>query len=133
MAGLTVPMVAVFSEGGSGGAEAISLADRRLMLSHGYYSVISPEGAAAIEGRLKPGQRATPELIERCATQLHIISRGQPPVRLHRQGHSGTQPRLRARHHYDFFRTLRQEIIRATDETVLSVRSACSAARCSAA
>ena len=65
MAGLTVPMVAVFSEGGSGGAEAISLADRRLMLSHGYYSVISPEGAAAIEGRLKPGQRATPELIER--------------------------------------------------------------------
>ena len=41
MAGLTVPMVAVFSEGGSGGAEAISLADRRLMLSHGYYSIIS--------------------------------------------------------------------------------------------
>lgn len=72
--GLTVPMVAVFSEGGSGGAEAISLADRRLMLSHGYYSVISPEGAAAIEGRLKPGQRATPELIERCATQLHITA-----------------------------------------------------------
>lgn len=60
MAGLTVPMVAVFSEGGSGGAEAISLADRRLMLSHGYYSVISPEGAAAIEGRLKPGPSAPP-------------------------------------------------------------------------
>ena len=48
MAGLRVPIVAVFSEGGSGGAEAIGLADRRLMLSHGYYSVISPEEAAAI-------------------------------------------------------------------------------------
>ena len=67
MAGLRVPVVAVISEGGSGGAEAIGLADKRLMLSHGYYSVISPEGAAAIEGRLKAGQRATPELIEHCA------------------------------------------------------------------
>ncbi|MCI7568421.1 MAG: acetyl-CoA carboxylase carboxyl transferase subunit alpha/beta, partial [Desulfovibrio sp.] len=44
MAGLRVPVVAVISEGGSGGAEAIGLADKRLMLSHGYYSVISPEG-----------------------------------------------------------------------------------------
>jgi Acetyl-CoA carboxylase alpha subunit len=74
MAGLRVPVVAVFSEGGSGGAEAIGLADRRLMLSHGYYSVISPEGGAAIEGRLKPGQRATPELIERCAQQLKMTA-----------------------------------------------------------
>jgi acetyl-CoA carboxylase carboxyl transferase subunit beta len=57
MAGLRVPVIAIFSEGGSGGAEAIGLADVRLMLSHGYYSVISPEGAAAIEGRIKQGQR----------------------------------------------------------------------------
>ena len=35
MAGLEVPVVAVFSEGGSGGAEAIALADKRLMFSHG--------------------------------------------------------------------------------------------------
>ena len=59
MAGLSVPIVAVISEGGSGGAEAFGLADKRLMLSHGYYSVISPEGAAAIEGRLKRGERAS--------------------------------------------------------------------------
>ena len=122
MAGLTVPMVAVFSEGGSGGAEAISLADRRLMLSHGYYSVISPEGAAAIEGRLKPGQRATPELIERCATQLHITA--EDNLQFGYIDRVIQEPSLGARpYHYDFFRTLRQEIIRATDETVLSVRS----------
>lgn len=114
MAGLTVPMVAVFSEGGSGGAEAISLADRRLMLSHGYYSVISPEGAAAIEGRLKPGQRATPELIERCATQLHITA--EDNLQFGYIDRVIQEPSLGARpYHYDFFRTLRQEIIRATD------------------
>lgn len=45
------------------------------MMSHGYYSVISPEGAAAIEGRLRGGgDRATPELIEFCASQLHITA-----------------------------------------------------------
>ena len=74
MAGLTVPLIAVFSEGGSGGAEAISLADRRLMLSHGYYSVISPEGAAAIEGRLRGGARASADLVERCARDLHLTA-----------------------------------------------------------
>ena len=55
MASLRVPVVSVISEGGSGGAEAIALADRRIMLSHGYYSVISPEGAAAIEAGIRQG------------------------------------------------------------------------------
>jgi acetyl-CoA carboxylase carboxyl transferase subunit alpha len=49
MADLRVPIVAiVISEGGSGGALAIGVADRVLMLEHAIYSVISPEGAAAI-------------------------------------------------------------------------------------
>ena len=122
MAGLTVPMVAVFSEGGSGGAEAISLADRRLMMSHGYYSVISPEGAAAIEGRLRGGgDRATPELIEFCATQLHITA--EDNLKFGYIDKIIQEPPLGARpYHYDFFRTLRQEVIRATDETVLAAR-----------
>lgn len=68
MAGFIVPIVTVFSGGGFGGAEAILLADRHLMLPYGYYLIISPGGAAVIEGCLKPGQRATPELIECCAT-----------------------------------------------------------------
>ncbi len=122
MANLRVPVVAVISEGGSGGAEAIGLADKRLMLSHGYYSVISPEGAAAIEGRLKEGQRATPELIEHCAEALCITAQDnekfgyidkviqEPPL--------GARPT-----HFDFFRHLRQEILRATDEVVISTRA----------
>ena len=49
MARLTVPIVAcVIGEGGSGGAIAIALADRVLMQENAIYSVISPEGCAAI-------------------------------------------------------------------------------------
>lgn len=46
---LKVPVVAVvIGEGGSGGALGIGIADRVLMLENAYYSVISPEGCAAI-------------------------------------------------------------------------------------
>ena len=49
MAGFTVPIVCVVTgEGGSGGALAIGVGNRLLMLEHAYYSVITPEGAAAI-------------------------------------------------------------------------------------
>jgi acetyl-CoA carboxylase carboxyl transferase subunit alpha len=49
MAALRVPAVAlVIGEGGSGGALAIGVADRVLMLENSVYSVISPEGCAAI-------------------------------------------------------------------------------------
>lgn len=46
---LRAPIVAVvIGEGGSGGALGIGVADRVLMLENAYYSVISPEGGAAI-------------------------------------------------------------------------------------
>jgi acetyl-CoA carboxylase carboxyl transferase subunit alpha len=49
MAGLATPIVCVVTgEGGSGGALAIGVANRILMLEHAVYSVISPEGCAAI-------------------------------------------------------------------------------------
>jgi len=49
MARLTVPSVAcVIGEGGSGGVIALALADRVLMQENAIYSVISPEGCAAI-------------------------------------------------------------------------------------
>jgi acetyl-CoA carboxylase carboxyl transferase subunit alpha len=49
MAGLKTPVIAVvIGEGGSGGALAIGVGDRVLMLEHAVYSVISPEGCAAI-------------------------------------------------------------------------------------
>ncbi|WP_462325799.1 acetyl-CoA carboxylase carboxyl transferase subunit alpha/beta [Desulfoplanes sp.] len=121
MAGIRVPIVSVTSEGGSGGAEAIGLADTRLMLSHGYYSVISPEGAAAIEGRLRHGKRATHGLIEKCARQLKITA----PDNLSLGTIDGIiqEPPLGAKpDDFIFFKKLRQQIIRATDELVLNVR-----------
>jgi len=49
MASLRTPIItAVIGEGGSGGALAVGLADRILMLENSVYSVISPEGCAAI-------------------------------------------------------------------------------------
>lgn len=49
MARLKIPIVSiVIGEGGSGGALALSVADRLYMLEHAIYSVISPEGCAAI-------------------------------------------------------------------------------------
>ncbi|HWZ27836.1 MAG TPA: acetyl-CoA carboxylase carboxyltransferase subunit alpha [Gemmatimonadales bacterium] len=49
MAALRTPIIAaVIGEGGSGGALAIGLADRVLMFENSVYSVISPEGCAAI-------------------------------------------------------------------------------------
>lgn len=49
MSGLAVPIVSVvIGEGGSGGALALGVADRLLMLEYSTYSVISPEGCASI-------------------------------------------------------------------------------------
>ncbi len=62
MASLRVPIVSVvIGEGGSGGALAIGVADRLLMLQNAVYSVISPEGCAAI---LWDDQRKAPEAAE---------------------------------------------------------------------
>ena len=49
LATLTVPVIAtIIGEGGSGGALALGVANRVLMLEFAYYSVISPEGCASI-------------------------------------------------------------------------------------
>lgn len=49
MAELKIPVICtVIGEGGSGGALAIGVGDRTLMLEYGTYSVISPEGCASI-------------------------------------------------------------------------------------
>jgi acetyl-CoA carboxylase carboxyl transferase subunit alpha len=49
MSKLKIPIISIIiGEGGSGGALALSVADRLYMLEHAVYSVISPEGCAAI-------------------------------------------------------------------------------------
>jgi acetyl-CoA carboxylase carboxyl transferase subunit alpha len=62
MFSLRVPiLVIVIGEGGSGGALGIGVGDRVLMMEYAYYSVISPEGCAAI--LWKAGER-TPDAAE---------------------------------------------------------------------
>jgi acetyl-CoA carboxylase carboxyl transferase subunit alpha len=66
MATLTVPSIAtIIGEGGSGGALALGVANRVLMLEFAYYSVISPEGCASI--LWKDAQK-----VAEAATQLRL-------------------------------------------------------------
>ncbi len=122
MTKLRVPMVSVISEGGSGGAEAVGLSDFRLMFSHGYYSVISPEGAAAIEGKVKEGESLPPGLVETCADRLKITA--QDNLSLGSIDRIVEEPSLGAKHDdFAFFKRLKYEMMRATDEVVLKTKS----------
>ncbi len=122
MTKLGIPMISVISEGGSGGAEAIGLSDFRLMFSHGYYSVISPEGAAAIEGRVPEGEKVPAELIEACANRLHMTA--EENLKLLTIDRIIQEPPLGAKSDdFSFFTRIRSEIIRATDEVVLKTKS----------
>ena len=68
MARLQVPMISiVIGEGGSGGALALGVTNRILMMEHSIYSVISPEGCAAILWRTA-GER------EKAAKALKLTS-----------------------------------------------------------
>lgn len=68
MAALRVPSISVvIGEGGSGGALALGVTNRILMLQHAIYSVISPEGCAAILWR-------TAEQREKAARALKLTS-----------------------------------------------------------
>jgi acetyl-CoA carboxylase carboxyl transferase subunit alpha len=83
MAMLRVPTVAVvIGEGGSGGALAIGVADRVLMLENSVYSVISPEGCAAI--LWKSGSER-----EKAATALKLTAAGPAAARGDRRHHPG--------------------------------------------
>jgi acetyl-CoA carboxylase carboxyl transferase subunit alpha len=69
MARLRIPLVSVvIGEGGSGGALALGVTDRIVMLEHSVYSVISPEGCAAILWR-------SAEHREKAATALRLTSK----------------------------------------------------------
>ena len=69
MAHLRVPLISVvIGEGGSGGALGLGVTDRILMLEHSIYSVISPEGCAAILWR-------SAEHRDKAATALRLTSK----------------------------------------------------------
>ncbi|MBU0968366.1 MAG: acetyl-CoA carboxylase carboxyl transferase subunit alpha/beta [Proteobacteria bacterium] len=122
MAKLRVPFISIISEGGSGGAEAIGLADFRMMFSHGYYSVISPEGAGAIEGKIQEGEKIPKQLLEDCAKWLRITASDN--LKLGTIDRVVDEPLLGAkRDDFAFFKRVKFEMIRATDEVVLKTKS----------
>ncbi|HJM82852.1 MAG TPA: acetyl-CoA carboxylase carboxyltransferase subunit alpha [Nitrospinota bacterium] len=68
MSSLRVPIISVvIGEGGSGGALALGVGDRILMLENSVYSVISPEGCAAILWN-------NPEKVEEAASALRLTA-----------------------------------------------------------
>ena len=71
MATLKTPLIAVvIGEGGSGGALAIGVGDRLLMLEYGIYSVISPEGCASILWKSADKAEAAAEALGLTAERL---------------------------------------------------------------
>jgi len=72
MAELTVPIICtVIGEGGSGGALAIGVGDRTIMLEYSTYSVISPEGCASILWRDSAKAKDAAEQLGMTAKRLH--------------------------------------------------------------
>ncbi|MEN1926226.1 acetyl-CoA carboxylase carboxyltransferase subunit alpha [Luteimonas qiangzhengi] len=72
MAELSVPILCtVIGEGGSGGALAIGVGDRTLMLEYSTYSVISPEGCASILWKDADKKREAAEQLGLTAKRLH--------------------------------------------------------------
>ena len=71
MAELKIPVICtVIGEGGSGGALAIGVGDRTLMLEYGTYSVISPEGCASILWKSADKARDAAEALGLTAVRL---------------------------------------------------------------
>jgi acetyl-CoA carboxylase carboxyl transferase subunit alpha len=71
MARLRVPIIAVvIGEGGSGGALALGVADRVLMLENAVYSVITPEGCAAILWKTAQAKDKAAEALKVTASDL---------------------------------------------------------------
>ncbi len=74
MARLRVPVIAVvIGEGGSGGALALGVADRVLMLENAVYSVITPEGCAAILWKTATAKDKAAEALKVTATDLEAL------------------------------------------------------------
>jgi acetyl-CoA carboxylase carboxyl transferase subunit alpha len=122
MARLPVPIIAtVIGEGGSGGALALGVADRILMLEYSVYSVISPEGCASILWKdQKQVETAARELkmTAQDLVELRVADRviGEPAGGAHRD------PELAARMVADAIATDLEELRGASLDDLLEAR-----------
>lgn len=111
MSQLQVPIIAtVIGEGGSGGALALGVADRVLMLENAVYSVITVEGCAAILWK-----NSSTEMKERAASALRITAQDLVELRvideIVREPHGGAHT-----NHEATATALRDSLIRHLDE-----------------
>lgn len=122
MARLPVPIVVVVTgEGGSGGALALGVGDRVFMLEYSVYSVISPEGCAAILWRDQEKKTEAAEAMRITAPDLldlgvidEIIS--EPP------GGAHTDPSLAAERVGEAISRALQDLVTLPVETLLEER-----------
>jgi acetyl-CoA carboxylase carboxyl transferase subunit alpha len=111
LSGLTVPVVAIVTgEGGSGGALAIGVSNRILMLEHSVYSVISPEGCASILWRSADKVSEACQAMKMTAREIKELGVVEEVI---------GEPLGGAHHDYDLAAsTLKEAIIRNLDELV---------------
>lgn len=105
MSGLTVPVVCIITgEGGSGGALAIGVGNRILMLEHSVYSVISPEGCASILWRSSDRVADACQAMKMTAKDIHQQGVADEVI---------PEPLGGAHHDYDMIaRNLKEAILR---------------------
>jgi acetyl-CoA carboxylase carboxyl transferase subunit alpha len=106
---LEVPIMAVvIGEGGSGGALGIGVADRVLILENAYYSVISPEGCAAILWKDRAAASKAAEALKITAKDLIELGLADEVVPEPLGGAHNDMPRTAA--------TLKEHLLRNLDE-----------------
>jgi acetyl-CoA carboxylase carboxyl transferase subunit alpha len=122
MAKLTVPIVVtVIGEGGSGGALAIGVGNRVNILEFAIYSVISPEGCAAILWRDASKNReaaAAMKMTSEDLAELHIVDQIIPEV----TGGAHVNPTEQAKRVGDVIETQLEELERLPREELVRAR-----------
>jgi len=122
MAGLRVPIICiVIGEGGSGGALGIGIGNKLLMLENSTYSVISPEGAAALLWKDASLARKAAETMKITAPDLHelgVVDQIIPEVKGGAQNDIDQQAETIDRYLYDSLK----EILHLSSEELVENR-----------
>lgn len=124
MASLRVPLVATITgEGGSGGALALGIGDRVLMLEYATYSVISPEGCAAILWKDQARKADAAEALKLTAPdlrQLEVVDEVIPEP----AGGAHTDPQVTALRVGDRLEEILNELSQVDPEQLIRARRA---------
>lgn len=122
MAGLSVPIICVvIGEGASGGALAIGVGNKILMLENSWYSVISPEGAAALlwkDSNLAERAAKTMKITGPDLKQMGIVDELVPEVR----GGAHNNPEEQAKRIDHYLKDTLKELLNLSSEALVENR-----------